>query len=393
MKKITALLILCAFTFLIAGCSSGKRDRPAAPTDFSKPMTAQQAAAGMGIGLNLGNTMEAYDATNCEKITYEWIPVVGDNTPTDYETTWGAVVTTQEIIDGIKDSGFNTVRIPVFWGNMMKNDGTYTINSDYIKRVGEIVDYCQNAGLYTVVNIHHFDEFIIRRNSLEDCEKIFTNLWTQIAEYFKDCPYNVVFEGYNEYLGGKQFDESGNLVELSKSDGYALTNALNQAFVDAVRATGGNNSERVLIASGYWTNIDLTTSSQFVMPKDTVSDRLMVSVHYVDNSMYWSNQIGGQVWLDYIDSQCELLKKAFTDKGIPVFLGETTSIYPQSNFTSNPIYKTSTECLEVVLNKLLDYGFVPVLWDVNDNFYSRTEYKIKSETDRELIKKISDELN
>ena len=393
MKKITALLILCAFTFLIAGCSSGKRDRPAAPTDFSKPMTAQQAAVGMGIGLNLGNTMEAYDATNCEKITYEWIPVVGDNTPTDYETTWGAVVTTQEVIDGIKDSGFNTVRIPVFWGNMMKNDGTYTINSDYIKRVGEIVDYCQNAGLYTVVNIHHFDEFIIRRNSLEDCEKIFTNLWTQIAEYFKDCPYNVVFEGYNEYLGGKQFDESGNLVELSKSDGYALTNALNQAFVDAVRATGGNNSERVLIASGYWTSIDLTTSSQFVMPKDTVSDRLMVSVHYVDNNMYWSNQIGGQVWLDYIDSQCELLKKAFTDKGIPVFLGETTSIYPQSNFTSNPICKTSTECLEVVLNKLLDYGFVPVLWDVNDNFYSRTEYKIKSETDRELIKKISDELN
>ena len=393
MKKITALLILCAFTFLIAGCSSGKRDRPAAPTDFSKPMTAQQAAVGMGIGLNLGNTMEAYDATNCEKITYEWIPVVGDNTPTDYETKWGAVVTTQEVIDGIKDSGFNTVRIPVFWGNMMKNDGTYTINSDYIKRVGEIVDYCQNAGLYTVVNIHHFDEFIIRRNSLEDCEKIFTNLWTQIAEYFKDCPYNVVFEGYNEYLGGKQFDESGNLVELSKSDGYALTNALNQAFVDAVRATGGNNSERVLIASGYWTNIDLTTSSQFVMPKDTVSDRLMVSVHYVDNNMYWSNQIGGQVWLDYIDSQCELLKKAFTDKGIPVFLGETTSIYPQSNFTSNPICKTSTECLEVVLNKLLDYGFVPVLWDVNDNFYSRTEYKIKSETDRELIKKISDELN
>lgn len=176
MKKITALLILCAFTFLIAGCSSGKRDRPAAPTDFSKPMTAQQAAVGMGIGLNLGNTMEAYEATNCEKITYEWIPVVGDNTPTDYETTWGAVVTTQEVIDGIKDSGFNTVRIPVFWGNMMKNDGTYTINSDYIKRVGEIVDYCQNAGLYTVVNIHHFDEFIIRRNSLEDCEKIFTNL-------------------------------------------------------------------------------------------------------------------------------------------------------------------------------------------------------------------------
>ena len=122
----------------------------------------------------------------------------------------------------------------------------------------EIVDYCENAGLYAVINIHHFDEFIIRRNSLEDCEEIFTNLWTQIAEYFKDYPYTVVFEGYNEYLGGNQFDKNGKLVELSKSDAYKLTNALNQAFVSAVRATGGNNAARVLIISGYLTNIDNT---------------------------------------------------------------------------------------------------------------------------------------
>ena len=75
------------------------------------------------------------------------------------------------MIDGIKAAGFNTVRIPVFWGNMMADDGTYTINSDYIKRVKEIVDYCMNDDMYAVINIHHFDEFIIRRNSLNDCEK------------------------------------------------------------------------------------------------------------------------------------------------------------------------------------------------------------------------------
>ena len=198
----------------------------------------------------------------------------------------------------------------------------------------------------------------------------------------------MVFEGYNEALGLVR--EGDTYTEEQK---FEYVNQMNQAFVDAVRSTGGNNAERVLIVSGYNTNIDRTTSDLFVMPKDTVEDRLMVSVHYVDNNMYGAKKIGGQEWLDYIDSQCELLKKAFTDKGIPVFLGETSAGYPDENFAPNPIYKTSTECLEVVLNKLLDYGFVPVIWDVNDNFYSRTEYKIKSETDRELIKKLSDELN
>lgn len=361
--------------------------------DKDAPPSAQEIAKKMGIGLNLGNTMEAYNAENCDKITYEWIPVVGNNTPTDYETCWGAVVTTQEVIDGIKAEGFDTVRIPVFWGNMMKNDGSYTINSDYIARVREIVDYCQNAGLYTVINIHHFDEFIIRRNSTEDCKEIFTVLWKQIAEYFEDYPYTLVFEGYNEYLGGNQFNANGTLAELPKKAAYEMTNVLNQAFVDAVRATGGKNAERVLIVSGYWTNIDNTTSPQFIMPTDTVSDRLMVSVHYVDNMMYWINKIGGRDWITYTDNQISLLNRAFTKKNIPVFMGETSANYPAANFDRNAEDKDSTKCVEIILKKLLDNGFVPVIWDVNDNFYSRTEYRIKSDSDREMIHNLSDKLH
>lgn len=355
--------------------------------------TANEVAKDMGLGISLGNTMEAYEATDCEKITFEWIPVVGNNTPKDYEVCWECVETTQEIISGMKAAGFNTVRIPVFWGNMMANDGTWTINADYIARVKEIVDYCQNAGVYTVINIHHFDEFIIRRNDIDECERIFTHLWTQIAEYFKDYGPTLVFEGYNEYLGGNQFNDKGQLVEVSKGDGYKMTNTMNQCFVDAVRKTGGNNAERVLIVSGYWTNIDLTTDSKFKMPTDTVSDRLMVSVHYVDNNMYWSNRIGGKDWLNYIDDQCGKLKKAFTDKGIPVFMGETTSNYPKGNMDSSVRNKkTSTDCLKVVLERLLDEGFVPVLWDTNSHFYSRTEYKIVNPDDAALIKDLAEKL-
>lgn len=408
MKKIISMTTAILMLLTMAACSNAEAvtNDPANGMDEPNPaaqdqqetaeepiLTAQEVAKNMGIGLNLGNTMEAYQATDCEKITFEWIPVVGNNTPKDYETCWGAVETTQAVIDGIKAEGFDTVRIPVFWGNMMKNDGSYTINADYIARVREIVDYCQNADLYTVVNIHHFDEFIIRRNSTEDCKEIFTVLWTQIAEYFQDYPYTLVFEGYNEYLGGNQFDENGKLVELPKKDAYEMTNVLNQAFVDAVRATGGKNAERVLIVSGYWTNIDNTTSARFVMPTDTVSDRLMVSVHYVDNMMYWINKIGGQDWINYTDGQIDLLNKAFTEKNIPVFMGETSAGYPASNFDGKAIHKDSVECVEIILNKLLDNGFVPVIWDVNDNFYSRTEYRIKSDSARKMIRELSDKLH
>ena len=388
MKHRFLSLIVCAAMLLTTACGAKKSENT---KDDEKPITASFAAKDMQLGINLGNTMEAYYATDNEKVTYKWIETVGSNTPKEYETFWGAVETTQEVIDGMKDAGFNTVRIPVFWGNMMGNDGTYTINKDYIKRVAEIVDYCMKDDLYAVINIHHFDEFIIRRNSLEDCEKIFDNLWTQIADYFKDYSYKLVFEGYNEYLGGAQFDENGELKDQVKADGYEMTNALNQTFVDAVRKTGGKNAERVLIASGYWTNIDLTTAADFVMPKDTVDDRLMVSVHYVDNAMFWTNQIGSENWLKYTDSQIDLLKTAFTDKGIPVFLGECTAGYPDERFAANAKYTDSAKCMELVMQRLIDNGFVPVLWDVNDNYYSRTEYKIKDDKQAELIKKLAAE--
>lgn len=386
MKMTNGIISVVMAVIMLFNCTACKNSVPS-----EQIPTAMETAKNMGMGINLGNTMEAYDASGCEKVTYEWIPTVGDNRPVDYETCWGAVETTQDVINGMKAEGFDTVRIPVFWGNMMENDGTYTINSEYIGRVREIVDYCCNAGLYAVINIHHFDEFIIRRNSTEKCAEIFTRLWTQIADYFKDYPYTVVFEGYNEYLGGNQFDENGNLAELNETDGYRMVNTLNQTFVDAVRATGGKNAERVLIVSGYWTNIDKTTSPEFVMPADTVSDRLMVSVHYVDNAMYWSNQIGGTSWVSYIDDQIRKLRTAFTEKNIPVFVGETSVNYPAGNFDRNPVYADSSICVDYVLRTLLINGFVPVIWDTNDNFYSRTKYRIKSGADRKVIRQIYNE--
>lgn len=386
---LAACIMLSSLSFQVISTVTGIADDGV----MRDNMTAQDYADDMGLGINLGNTMESYDAANCTSLSYTWPPVVKNNTPQDYETCWGAVVTTQKIIDGMKNAGFNTIRIPVFWGNMMVNDGTYTISKAYINRVKEIVDYCRNAGVYAVINIHHFDEFIIRRNTKENAAEIFKKIWTQIANYFKEYSDYLIFEGFNEYLGGGQIDSNNEINDLPESEGYDWTNKMNQAFVDAVRATGGNNAKRMIIVSGYFTNVEKTTNSAFKMPEDKAKDRMMVSVHYVDGNAYWSKQIGSKFWKLFSINQLNLLKKSFTEKGIPVFVGETTSIYDNDRFSENAAVNSTSEAVDYIMRLIKSYGFVPVLWDVNDNFYSRTQFKIKQETDAKVIEKLAKEIS
>lgn len=374
---LTAAVLLASS--LLTGCGSGSS---ADNGKMRADLTAAQAAQEMGVGINLGNTMEAYWSD--EHDLTAGASTIGDDTPVDYEKCWGAVETTQECIDGMAAAGFNCVRVPVYWGNMMADDGKYTINKDYMDRVQEIVDYCRKNDLYVIINCHHYDEFLIKHHSEEEVLEAVAHVWAQIADRFKGYSDYLIFEGFNEALGTVREGDN-----LSEGQIYEYVNAMNQTFVDTVRKSGGNNKNRILIASGYWTNIDLTTNEQYQLPQDTVSDRMMVSVHYIDNAIYWTNMIGNDRWLMYAEDQCELLKNRFTDNGIPVFVGECTSIYDAEHMIKTPKYDDSSECLELLLDMAADYGFVPVLWDVNDNFYSRTDCKIKSESDQEVITEVA----
>ena len=337
----------------------------------------------MGIGWNLGNTMEAHNSD--DTVLTGGSKLIGLNTPYSYELCWSAMVTTKEAIDGIRDAGFRTVRIPVYWGNMMADDGTFTISDEYLDRVCQIINYCREDGLYVVINNHHYDEFLIKTYPEEEVLTIIDRLWTQIANGLKDYSDYVIFEGFNENVGTIREEDA---ADYEKQDIYDYVNALNRTFVNAVRATGGNNETRMLIVSGYWTNIDNTTSPLFLMPEDTAEDRLMVSVHYVDNVPYWSNNIGTESWENYSIAQCEELKEAFTDKGIVVFIGECTSIYPDSVREKATLFSTGSECMEWEIGLILDYGFIPVLWDVDENFYSRRNACIKDSADEAALDRL-----
>lgn len=385
MNKLTKLLaaMIMSASILLTGCMNASAAETGSDDGkMRKEMTSAEFAEEMGLGINLGNTMEAYWAATDRKCS--GASVIGENRAVNYETCWGAIPTTKEAIEGMKKAGFDTVRIPVYWGNKMAEDGTFTINQYWFERVDEIIEYARSAEMYVVINVHHYDEFIIKNYSREEAVEIMGKIWKQIASHYKNFSDYLIFEGYNENLGTVREGDSFTDDEI-----FDYVNELNKVFIDTVRKTGGNNKNRMLIVSGYWTNIDKTTDSRFIIPEDKTDDRIMISVHYIDNAMYWTNKIGGQEWLDYNRSQCELLKNAFTDKGIQVFVGECTSIYDDERFIENAMHTDSTECLEIMYDMMAEYGFIPVLWDVNNNFYSRVKCEIISETDKELIERLA----
>ncbi|MDE5894153.1 MAG: glycoside hydrolase family 5 protein, partial [Acetatifactor sp.] len=336
-------------------------------------LTALEVAELMGNGINLGNTMEAYGRGS--------LGTSAD--PTRYETCWGQPVTTQEMLDGMKAAGFDTLRLPVAWTNMMDFEtGDYTINSAYLDRVEEIVGYARNAGMYVIINDHWDGGWWGMFGSASEetraqAMELYKSMWTQIGERFKDYSDYVIFESGNEELGFRLNDtdiakDSGT---LSDADCYTVTNQINQAFVDTIRGIGGNNANRFLLIAGFGTDIKNTCNSKYKMPTDTVADKLLVSVHYYDPSGYCINTSIG-TWgtkqeYETMNETLAMMEK-FTGQGYGVVIGEYGVLIEQTN---NELKENTKEYVQNFLNNCDLYGYCPVLWDCN-NLYNRNNAAI-----------------
>lgn len=366
MKKTKQIVTIFAALALAvtAGLSfAGTKTKAAGSDEFTR--TAIEIAADMGYGWNLGNTMEA---TN----TWTSNPKV-----TDFETAWGQPVTTKAMIDGIKKAGFNSIRIPVSWSNMMSSDGNYTIDASYFKRVDEIISYAFANDMYVIINDHYdggwWKGFASNKT---ECMKHYKNMWTQVAGHYKDYPEKLIFESANEELGNSLKNDNENVAELEL---YSLTNEINQTFVDIVRKSGGNNEKRYLLIAGFNTDIDKTCSSLYEMPADTISNHLMVSVHYYTPwtyvGLYKDEGYGYKATWGTDSDKSEMAgnfakMKKFTDAGYGVVIGEY-SVLPQ--YISSGNYKRKdgdTTFIKYLLTLCDKYGYAPYVWDAGD-WYNR----------------------
>ena len=209
--------------------------------------TATDIINQMSPGWNLGNTLEATH--------WNGAALFNNVAGLAAETSWQDTKTTQQIIDFVKAQGFRSVRIPVAWvyGHISDADA-YTIDTAWMNRVKQIVDYCINDGLYVVINDHWdggwLEEHIADTNSatIAKNKAVLTAIWTQIAEKFKDYDEHLLFAGLNE----PNTEESPKASTINNLLNY------NQTFIDAVRATGGQNATRVLVVQGPSTDIGKT---------------------------------------------------------------------------------------------------------------------------------------
>lgn len=350
-----ALAAVCCVT--AAGCTSDVPDSPGmenpnptteeaqtdAPDEFNTSLTGLELTSDIKIGWNIGNTLDATGGSGLSQ-----------------ETSWGNPNVTPELIQAVKDAGFNAVRIPTTWQRQM--DDNNVINEDWLNRVQEVVDYAYSRDMYVILNMHHEDWYIPYAKDEEAISAKMTACWTQIAERFRDYDEHLIFEGMNEpRWKNTQYEWNG-----GNDEGREVVNHLNKVFVDAVRATGGNNRYRFLMICPYAANSSESALSALEIPDD---ERLIVSVHaYIPYS--FALQIpGSDKWVASkpnctreIDQLAEVLDRLFVSKGQAVIIGECGAMNRE-----NEEYRA--QWAEYYFGKFRAIG-VPCFWWDNGAFYS-----------------------
>lgn len=353
------LSLLMAMT-IFTGLDLGDINAQALSGDTLKNADTEAILEDMGLGWNLGNSLDATGGSGL-----------------DTETSWSNPKTTQALIDKVKSLGFNTVRVPVSWGKHVSGDN-YTIDSAWLARVKEVVDYCYKNDMYVILNIHHDTKssasasgagYYPRSSAYSSSEKFVTSVWSQMAEYFKDYDYHLIFETLNEpRLIGTGYEWWFNKWNIPSEvkDAIDCINKLNQKAVDTIRDTGSNNRGRLIMCPGYDASIDGATVSGFKLPTDISGNknRIAVSVHAYSPYNFAMNVGSGSTSTYTSSIKSELrdlfstLKSNFRDKGIPVVIGEFGST--DKNNTAERV-KWATD-----YTALAKKNNIPcVLWDNN----------------------------
>jgi endoglucanase len=341
---LAAIFILSAVTASPA-TAAAQVSAPEPATDLD----AWSAAKLMGIGVNIGNTLE--------------------NTTT-WETGWGNPPVTKDYIQGLKALGFNTVRVPVAWDTYAHNG---LIDRDKLQRVEQVANWITSAGMFCVINIHWDGGWIDSDDKKRfrktyhtfspDAERKFRGYWSQIASYFADRDQHLIFEALNEE---SNFDGAG-----SEANAYATLAHVNQIFIDTVRASGGSNAKRLLIVAGYTTDIAKTTNPKYLLPKDSIPHKLLISVHYytpwpfagMTEDASWGKMRptwGTAQDIDELNRNFDMME-AFSEKNdIPVFIGEFAPTYRKE-----PLSRA--KWMLGVADASLSRNMVPVLWEVGED--------------------------
>jgi endoglucanase len=283
-------------------------------------ITASELTANIKAGWCLGDTLDATNHKTGWKKSIRYM-----------ETYWDKPVTTKALIDAVKKTGINAIRIPVTW-TKASDPAAWNIRTDWMARVTEVVNYAVDNDMYIILNTHHDDIFFkYTDNETEQSLIMFKKIWEQIAGNFKNYSEKLMFEALNEpRTKGAAHEWNGGIPEE-----HINLNRHYQVFVDTVRGSGGNNDRRILIITPYCAGNNDTAVNGLELPKDSVLDKLIVSIHSYDPEYFcfpkedWMNGMETSVWsksnpadTSAIHDAIQPVYKKFAAKGIPVIVSE-----------------------------------------------------------------------
>lgn len=327
--------------------------------------SAWEAVEHMRLGWNLGNTLDS----NSGDTLNMWIEHWTDRMPAAYEKAWGQTVVKPELFRLFKEAGFNAIRVPVTWYPHMeakfnfntssnsiwypsKDDIGTKVQTAWMQRVQEIVDYVIGQGMYCILNIHHDTGaantawLVADEATYASQHGRFEALWQQIAETFRDYDEHLLFEAYNEMLDGDRswcfasFGSPGNYNAAKANAAYYAINNYAQSFVNVVRATGGNNAQRNLVVSTYgacngggnWSTHLQDPLKEMLLPSDPAGDgHIIFEVHSYPDVKNLTNA------KNELRTNINDLKKYLEKKGAPVIFGEwgTSTDKAYENYRNN----------------------------------------------------------
>ena len=289
------------------------------------------------------------------------------------ETAWGNPKISQKLIDSVKAAGFKSIRIPVAWSKF--TDTLFTIDTVWMDRVEEVVNYVLKDSMYAIINEHWDGGWMQPTYARQDyVNNRLAVMWRQIAVHFRDYGDHLLFAGMNEVMVTNNYN-------TPTKEYYTVQNSFNQTFVNTVRSTGGRNYYRYLVVQGFNTNIDYTVD-YFAIPKDVTPDRLMIEDHYYDpydftlnpnsNITQWGKNAADpsktETWANesYADGKFNELKTHYVDKGYGVILGEY-GVIARLNLGSqglNSQYAYYRKYyIEYITGSIFKHGIIPFYWD------------------------------
>lgn len=344
-SKITRIMSMASAVACMTACLNISAIPESFEAEAVDVKTAFEITEDMGLGWNLGNSFDAFNAN-------------ASNIGLSSETCWGNPKTTNEMLDAVKAKGFNTIRVPITWFQHV--DENYTIDEAWLARVKEVVDHCYDNGMYVIINLHHEEPYQNRSTLGEDYEEInqyVTTIWGQLAEAFKDYDQHIIFETMNEPRAtGTDHEWWG--PTAAEVD---TINKINANSLEVIRKAGGQNETRLVMMPGYCASSDVAMMSKTIIPDD---DFVAASVHayspysFAMNAEVEDHSVFTDANRNELVSIMDGIRKTFGDKDIPVVLGE---------FSASDYNNTEARCewAETYLSTTKAYGMPCVLWDNN----------------------------